>query len=71
MQKPKTYQEGVETYLVKADSPENVSLVVMPQAGLVLLAVLAVSAGPASILGGHVAVVLPRVAEVLKGGICN
>ncbi len=54
-------------YLVKADSPENVSLVVMPQAGLVLLAVLAVAAGPAPILGGHVAVVLPRVAEVLKG----
>ena len=38
----------------------------VPQTGLVLVAVGAGPAGPAAVLGRHVAVVLPGVTEVLQ-----
>ena len=41
----------------------------VPQTGLVLVAVGAGPAGPAAVLGRHVAVVLPGVTEVLQSEV--
>ena len=54
------------TYLVEADAAEHVSLVVVPEARLVLVAVRAGPASFSTVFGCHVAVILPWVTEVLQ-----
>ena len=59
-------QPRAVAHLFKADAPEDVSPVVVPHARVALVAVGRRPAGPSAVLGGHVAVVLPWVTEVLE-----